>query len=67
MAKKNNAPKPPKADKGRKESRWSCSMKKGASYSDGNKTYYPGKSYLVSEEIKNGLQASGMFVCQPAK
>ncbi len=65
--KKDSAPKPPKAAKGRKESRWKCSMSKGASYSDGEKTYYPGKSYLVSEKTKDSLKASGMFVCQPAK
>lgn len=65
--KKSSAPKPPAAGKGRKEVRWKCSLSKGASYTDGNKTYYPGKGYTVSEEVKNKLKASGMFVCQPAK
>ncbi len=65
-----NAGKPPKAPKapkgGSKKGLWKCSMSKGASYTDGQKTYYAGKSYSVSQETKDHLQASGMFLCQKA-
>ena len=67
MANKKQPP-APKAPKGKsRKDRWKCSLSKGASYTNGEKTYHAGKSYLVSKEMKDSLQASGMFYCQPAK
>ncbi len=67
MAKKQAAAAPKAPKGGSKGSRWKCSLKKGASYNDGKKTYYAGHSYTVSQEEKDALQASGSFYCQPAK
>lgn len=65
MAKKKEAPAPKASES--KENQWKCSLSKGASYTNGEQTYHAGKSYLVSKEMKDSLQASGMFFCQPAK
>ena len=65
MAKKKEAPAPKASES--KGNQWKCSLSKGASYTNGEQTYHAGKSYLVSKEMKDSLQASGMFYCQPAK
>ena len=67
MAKKKKDSAPKASGGESREGRWKCSLSKGASYTNGEQTYHAGKSYLVSKEMKDSLQASGMFFCQPAK